>query len=551
LVFLILAGNNFQTHSQGAGQTRRYRPGVLLVGFESEATREQRELTLAAWGLGLQAEHPKLGVVEVAVPDGREFALADALARAPGVRFAEPDYFAQAELIPNDPRWADQWGPQRIGADQAWDRVPAVHGLMIAVLDSGITLDHSDLKARIWTNPGEIPDNGIDDDQNGKIDDVHGWHFYTCVGPGTCPGQDNNIRDDYGHGHGTQVAGIIAADSNNGIGIAGLAWQATILPVKVLDEFGSGAYSDIAEGIVYATDNGATILNLSLGGSDPSETLRAAVHYALNRNRVVIAAAGNNGKAIQYPAAIEGVIAVGATDRADQQASFSNGGPELDLVAPGVDILSTSRYYDGYFVASGTSFAAPHVAGVAALVWAAAPALTALQVRETLEQTAVDLGPVGYDTGTGYGRLDAAAAINRVLGVLPTPAPTSSPTTSATPSPSPGPPSTPTPSWTPTFTPTSLLLPSPSLTSIALPSSTPGATLTLTTSPSSTPTPSVSATATPVLPTPSATTTFTPTASVTASPIPTARPTRPADYFLTWYFPFARLSSNPKYVGPY
>ncbi len=501
--------------------SKRFRPGTLLVGFDPAATQAQKDLTITSRGLTPRARLPQLEVVELAVPEGRELALAVELAHDPGVRFAEPDYVAHAAADPNDPRWSEQWGPQRIGASRAWDRVRDVRGLVIAVLDTGVAIDHPDLRQCIWTNPGEIPNNRIDDDRNGKVDDVNGWHFFhTCNDWGSCEaGENNNTRDD--NGHGTRVSGIVAAESNNGIGITGLAWRAPILPLKALDKYGDGWYSDIASAIVYATDNGAAIINLSLGGIDPSETLRLAINYALDHNRLVVAASGNDQGAIHYPAAYDGVIAVGASDRNDQRASFSNTGPELDLVAPGVNILSTSLNPAGYATDSGTSFAAPHVAGVAALVWAANPALTAAQVRGILEQTAVDLGPVGRDDDYGYGRIDAGAAVDRALDTLPTsPTPTSTTTPTRTASPT----ATPTSSWTPIST----LAPRPTFTPSSTPSPTPTNTASFTPPP----------TATRTLVPPTATSTPLPTVTATESPQPTVTPSRPACCRQTVYLPF-------------
>ena len=226
--------------------------------------------------------------------------------------------------------------------------------------------------------------------------------------------RDAFVQDD--NGHGTHVAGIAAAATNNGIGVAGVAWGAQIMPVKVLDEYGSGWLSDVAAGIVYASDQGAKIINVSLGGSTLSQTLCDAVAYASQTTgALVVAAAGNTGGAVLYPAACDHVLAVAATDRADQRAYFSNLGPQVDLAAPGVDIYSTwyqsGLQASGYFTKSGTSMATPQVAGVAALVWSRWPTWTPDQVAQRLLDTALDLGEPGWDAYTGWGRLDAAAAV--------------------------------------------------------------------------------------------------------------------------------------------
>jgi subtilisin family serine protease len=228
------------------------------------------------------------------------------------------------------------------------------------------------------------------------------------------PSEDADVRDDYGHG--THVAGIAGAATNNGVGIAGIAWGAQVMPVKVLDQYGNGWYSDIAAGIIYAADNGASVINLSLGGESDSQTLRAAVDYARNRGAVVVAATGNTGGAVLYPAAYEPVLAVAATDANDQRASFSNYGPQVDLSAPGEGIYSTWCRPDPvsslclgnyYFTKSGTSMAVPHVAGVAALVRSRWPDLSASAVISTLLETAQDVDEVGFDPFTGWGRVNA------------------------------------------------------------------------------------------------------------------------------------------------
>ena len=183
------------------------------------------------------------------------------------------------------------------------------------------------------------------------------------------------------------------------------------MSVKVLDQYGNGWYSDIAAGIVFAADNGAKIINLSLGGAAASPTLCRAAAYAHQKGALLVAAAGNAGAAVLYPAACDGVLAVAATDRADQRASFSNYGPEVDLAAPGVDIYSTWPWLDGYFTKSGTSMAAPHVSGVAALVWSRWPEWDNVAVSRQIIETAVDVDVAGWDPYTGWGRLDAAAAV--------------------------------------------------------------------------------------------------------------------------------------------
>ncbi|MBN1889483.1 MAG: S8 family serine peptidase [Thermoflexales bacterium] len=312
-------------------------------------------------------------------------------------------------FLPNDPGWPQQWAPARIEAPAAWSIVTGSAEVVIAVLDSGIDLDHEDLAGQMWTNPGEIPANGLDDEGNSKADDVHGWHFFHRYYDGSyTPAEDAKLVDDYGHG--THVAGIAAAATDNGLGVAGIAGGARVMVVKVLDQFGNGWYSDIIAGIVYAADNGARVVNLSLGGSEDSQALRAAVDYARSRGVLVMAASGNTGGAVLYPAAYEPVLAVAATDATDERASFSNQGPQVDLAAPGTDIYST-WYLGNYFTKSGTSMATPHVAGTAALVWSRRPDLAVSQVISQLLETADDAGTAGVDAATGHGRVNAYRAV--------------------------------------------------------------------------------------------------------------------------------------------
>ena len=410
-----------------------FMPGRVLVKFKEGIPPNRAVAALSRRGLRMVGQIPRLGVLAVAVSRGRESAALEGLRRDPLVAYAELNHVARSLEAPNDPRWPEQWNMAIIRADLAWEVVTDTHGIVIAALDSGVDLDHPDLEARIWTNSGEVAGNGLDDDGNGKVDDVHGWHFYhACSYSGCLPGENRDVQDD--DGHGTHVAGIAAAEANNGIGVAGLAWGATLMPVKVMeDRYSPAWYFDVVAGMVYATDNGAAIINLSLGGEEPSQTLEEAVVYAHQRGVLVVAAAGNDDGPILYPAAYDPVLAVGATDGADRRASFSNHGPKLDVVAPGEDILSTWPRGGSCFRLSGTSMAAPHVAGLAALVWAADPHLTNDGVAAIIEGTAADLGDPGWDEEHGHGRMDAYAAVVSVSPPTPTATPTPTPTGTPTP----------------------------------------------------------------------------------------------------------------------
>ncbi len=409
----------------------RYATGIVLVGLAPGRYRAALAGLEKELGARLVAALPQVNAAILQAPPGKELHTASLARQNPAVVFAEPDYAVSADeaqmlrpapasrpqsfpvQIPNDPFFNQQWSLTKIGAPFVWNHTTGSANVLVAIVDSGVQISHPDLADKIWTNPGEIPGNLADDDGNGKVDDLHGWHFYhRWTSTGYEPAEDANPNDDFGHG--THVAGIAAAKTNNQAGIAGLSWEGRILPVKVLDEYGNGWYSDIAAGIIYATDNAAQIINLSLGGESPSELLLSAVEYAHSHGALVIAAAGNTGGAVYYPAAYDSVIAVAATDQNDERPFFSNFGPQIDLAAPGKDIYST-WYLTNYFTKSGTSMAAPHVSGVAALLWSRQPDLTAAQVAQALMESAVDVGAPGKDEYTGWGRLSA----NRAFGLLP------------------------------------------------------------------------------------------------------------------------------------
>ena len=277
----------------------------------------------------------------------------------------------------------NNWGADMINAPTVWNNGHTGQGIIVAVIDTGVDYNHEDLKNNIWINTKEIAGNGIDDDGNGYIDDVRGWNF---------DNDNNNVLDN--NGHGTHVSGTIAAE-NNGIGVTGIAYNSQIMPVKVLDANGSGSYSNITKGIYYAVDNGAKVINLSLGGDSANDTLKSAIEYASSKGVIVVMAAGNNGDSIpSYPAryAYNSGIAVGAVDQNNNFANFSNrsGSQEIAYVtAPGVDIYSTvpNNQYDTY---SGTSMAAPHIAGVVALMLSANPNLTESQVRQIIISTSAN-----------------------------------------------------------------------------------------------------------------------------------------------------------------
>jgi hypothetical protein len=359
--------------------------------------------------------------------------------------------WCRRKLVPNDPNYIrsarngggswgqpsdDQWAIKRVGftdtEGSAWNSISATATpIVVAVIDTGLDWHHLDMDWKnIWQNPNEIPDNGIDDDRNGYVDDIIGWDFLAQV----------NKPWDL-DGHGTVVSGIIAATRDNNIGIAGISDHAQLMVLKAVNNFGATRASYIAEAIMYAVDNGARIINLSVGGPHSSVIEQAALDYANENNVLVIAAAGNEGVELDDhgPGGSDSVLTVGATFFDDRAADFSNYGERIDLVAPGVDIVSLrARYTDTNFAAeessdyeigtnyvgedkrylhvSGTSFSTPIVTATASLVLANNPALTAAEVRTILLQTAEDVEAPGKDEYTGYGMVNATAALSVEAG---------------------------------------------------------------------------------------------------------------------------------------
>jgi subtilisin family serine protease len=317
---------------------------------------------------------------------------------------------AQPALAAPDPLLSEQWAlsePQAIGAREAWTKSQG-DGVIVAVLDSGVQLTHPDLAANLWRNPDEVPGNGKDDDNNGYVDDVNGANIFTDNG---------NVNDD--EGHGTHVAGIIAARANNGIGGSGLAPNARIMAVKVLDANRSGNSSLLASGIHYAVDEGARILNVSINGDGTSPDLTAALHYATEKGATIVASAGNNSRNLDltpsYPASSNepSVLTVTATDEGGGIVGFANRGlRSVDLAAPGEMILSTARG-SGYENRSGTSMAAPYVAGALALLSAARPDLSEPALRSALVASAPKRTILSGLLGGGG--LDVGAAMHAVL----------------------------------------------------------------------------------------------------------------------------------------
>ena len=312
-------------------------------------------------------------------PTQSEVAVAALLARNPHFKFAELDYKVAPMLAPNDPYAGSAWHLNKIGAPTAWD-VSAGTGVTVAVLDSGVDATHPDLAARL----------------------VAGWNFY-----------DNNANTSDVYGHGTQVAGSVAATINNSIGVAAVAGQASIMPIRVTDTAGAGYTSMIASGLTYAADRGVRVANISFANQPIRAAVVSAAQYMKDKGGLVFVAAGNRGVDEGFTPTTS-LSAVSATDSNDAKASWSSYGSFVGLSAPGVSIYTTKRG-GAYGTASGTSFATPVAAGVAALMMAARPALKSTEVESIMFSSAVDLGAAGRDSYYGHGRVDASRAVSEAM----------------------------------------------------------------------------------------------------------------------------------------
>ncbi len=459
--------------------------GELLVGLSRGTTHAQANLIAARHHVTVGGFFRDLNVAVVHVAAGTEKAVGKAIAAEHGVRFVEPNGIASAlDTTPNDPYWGSQKATSlaQVNVAAGWDvTTGASNGPLVAVVDTGVTSQHPDLAGKV----------------------VAGWNFVA------------NTSDTYDDNtHGTMVAGIIAADANNATGVAGLCWGCSILPIKVLDASGSGSYANIANGITYAADHGAKVINLSLGGTTASSTLKNAVDYATGKGALVVVASGNNGcDCVMYPA--QYALAVGSVDKYDARYSYSDWGATLDLVAPGTNwatYWNPAHPTQLYAAFSGTSSATPVVSGLAALLLAQDPSRTPADLTTRMEASALDLGTSGRDNSYGYGLVDFASALG---GVTPAPTPTPTPALNptATPSPTPAPTASPSPSASPT----------PSATPTPAPTTVPTATSVPTPSPTSVPT-SAPTTAPTASPAPTPAPTSVPTPVPTNTPVPTATP---------------------------
>lgn len=399
-----------------------FAPDHIVVKFKAGIAKSKREAVKKNFGAHFSRRPPSADFEVVGKSVGKTIAETVAeYKKDPAVEYAEPDYIMSASMIPNDPLYSFQWHLDNsvyggIHAESAWDLSQGAD-VIVAVVDTGIAYeDYSPAPDENYVQAPDLADTSF----------APGYDF---VNGDTHPNDDES--------HGTHVAGTIAQSTNNGLGVAGVASKAILMPVKVLDGNGDGYVSDVAAGIRYAADNGAKVINMSLGG-DGAQDLADAVDYAYGKGVVIVAAAGNDADShpyhggINYPAAYDHVIAVGATRFDETRSYYSNYGPELDIVAPGGDVTVDQNgdgYADGvlqntfdettsgdysdfsYWFFQGTSMASPHVAGAAALIASQDPSMTPDDIELRLESTAEDKGAAGWDQYYGSGLLDIGAAV--------------------------------------------------------------------------------------------------------------------------------------------
>lgn len=378
-VLAALSAGASQALAQGA---ETYEPGRILVLPRAGLPEAALTKILKDHGGGKARGVGNSGLRIVELTPGMERQMVERLSRHPHLKFAELDRRIRHDLAVNDPYLGSQWHLSKIGAYSAWNGAQGA-GVTIAVLDSGIDTLHPDLVSRL----------------------VPGHNF--ADGSGTV----EDVRD-----HGTKVAGVAAAASNNGLGVASVAGQLKVMPIRVSDSTGHATWSAIAAGLTHAADRGARVANVSFSGAAGSAAVLSAASYMKNKGGLVFLSAGNSNVNPGY-ANTSAVVIVAATDSNDTKASFSNFGDHVHLAAPGTGIFTTT-WGQSYTSVAGTSFSAPIAAGVAALVMSANPLLSAAQVENILFVTAVDLGAAGRDVHFGHGRVDAAAAVSAALATV-------------------------------------------------------------------------------------------------------------------------------------
>lgn len=396
---LFVVGVILISSGSSSAQNSPYVPGELLLAPKAGVSDAQIESIYRSHGGQKITTLSQIRVHHIKVPAQALESIEIALRKNPNVQFVEKNFIAEANLSPNDPGYSSQWHLQKISAPAGWDVTIGSPGITVAVIDSGVDPAHPDLVAKL----------------------VPGWNFL---------GSNTDTHDVLGHG--TAVAGVAAADTNDSIGVAGVGWANTIMPLVVVNSSNSATYADIASAVNYAADHGAKVVNMSLGGTSYSSTLQNAVNYAWSKGLVLVAAAGNcSCSTPAYPAALNNVIAVSATDSSDNLASFSSFGSFVDVAAPGTPIYTTNNG-GGYGNWQGTSFSSPQVAGLAALIFSLNPSLSNTQIVDLITKNADDLGAAGFDQYFGWGRINVGRTLQAAYSSSPLSVAITSPADGAT-----------------------------------------------------------------------------------------------------------------------
>ena len=471
VVFLAFQGGTQEVESQTTGDQAprgssdkpsfpapddaEFKSDKIIVKVEDDTSDAELDQLNRENGARTEEDLPRSDVSVVDLP--RDLPVEEAVEvyeNAPEVEYAEPDFLLAPSqtTTANDPEYGKLYGLNNTGqnsgtvdadvdAPEAWSTSTGDPATLVAVIDEGVDINHPDLRDNIWVNADEVAGNGVDDDNNGYVDDRNGYDFANNDASVYDPDPISGSGDE----HGTHVAGTIAGEGNNTLGVAGVSWRASIMPLKFLGPNG-GYTSDAVEAINYAVRNGAKISNNSWGGGGYSQTLRDAIANADASGHLFVAAAGNGGAdgvgddndaTPSYPASydVPNVVSVAATDRTDALAGFSNfGASSVDVAAPGVQILSTlpNNTYGAY---SGTSMATPHVSGIAALLKSERPELDDAQMKAQILQFAEKKGTLSGKTATG-GRVNSAASLSQQAAPPPPPPDTTAPNTSISSGPS-------------------------------------------------------------------------------------------------------------------
>jgi len=417
LMFGMALAGHAQTTNKIQNFNTDFQPGELIVKFAPHFEESAVKNMLASHGGKVVRQFRASGAMHVRFENksiDSTVNIAQALASSDNVEYVEANSIIRLENTPDDPRLGSLWGMTKISAEKAWDIGTGDRSIVVGVIDTGVDYNHPDIKDNYWYNAGETGldedgndkrTNGIDDDANGYVDDYRGWNFVN---------NNNNPMDD--NDHGTHCAGTLGGVGDNGIGVVGVNWQVGIVGIKFISASGSGTTADAIAAIEYATTIGVHLTNNSWGGGGFSEPMRAAIQEASDAGIFFVAAAGNstsnNDTRASYPSNYESpnVIAVAASDQNDRLASFSSyGRTTVDIAAPGVGIFSTTRS-NRYSSLSGTSMAAPHVAGAIALMMSVHTNMSMEELREKL-LTSVDTVPALATRVATGGRLNLEKAL--------------------------------------------------------------------------------------------------------------------------------------------